>query len=130
MEAIFETFIIGAAVGGIYALILSLKSIRKFFGLYDESKEDISLSSISSELKGERTREQMNENRKKNISDRELAVQRERNFIKEEVAKSKARDERASNNKEDKLKKLKDLYDKELISKEVYEKQQLEILSE
>ena len=31
---------------------------------------------------------------------------------------------------EDKLKKLKDLYDKELISKEVYEKQQLEILSE
>ena len=30
---------------------------------------------------------------------------------------------------EDKLKKLKDLYDKELISKEVYEKQQLEILS-
>jgi len=32
--------------------------------------------------------------------------------------------------KEDKLKKLKDLYEKELISKEVYEKQQLEILSE
>ena len=32
--------------------------------------------------------------------------------------------------KEDKLKKLKDLYDKKLISKEVYEKQQLEILSE
>jgi len=30
---------------------------------------------------------------------------------------------------EDKLKKLKDLYDKKLISKEVYEKQQLEILS-
>ena len=41
---------------------------------------------------------------KKGISDRELAVQRERDFIKEEVAKSKARDERASNNKEDKLK--------------------------
>ncbi|MDC0546123.1 hypothetical protein OAO62_04785 [Gammaproteobacteria bacterium] len=31
---------------------------------------------------------------------------------------------------EDKLRKLKDLYDEELISKEVYEKQQLEILSE
>ena len=30
---------------------------------------------------------------------------------------------------EDKLRKLKDLYDKELISKKVYEKQQLEILS-
>jgi len=36
----------------------------------------------------------------------------------------------SNTSKEDKLKKLKDLYDKELISKEVYEKQQLEILSE
>lgn len=96
-----------------------------------EKYEEDSPSSISSNLKGRgRSREQMNESRKKNISEREYAVQREREFIKEEVAKSKARDKRASNSTEDKLKKLKDLYDKELISKEVYEKQQLEILSE
>ena len=72
-------------------------------------------------------------------AEREVAAQREREFIKEEVAKSKANDYKLSHQKqketvketkEDKLKKLKDLYDKELISKEVYEKQQLEILSE
>lgn len=77
---------------------------------------------------------------------REQAVLREREFIKEAVRKHKkknknqidsVRQPKSSKTKveiqettEDKLKKLKDLYDQDLISKEVYDQKQLEALSE
>ncbi len=47
-----------------------------------------------------------------------------------QVTKEDKEDKEDKETKEDKLKKLKDLYDQELISKEVYEKKQLEALSE
>ena len=101
-----------------------------------EKFEGDSPSSVFSELTGNIESFKSSSTKK---AEREVAAQREREFIKEEVAKSKANDYKLSHQKqketvketkEDKLKKLKDLYDKELISKEVYEKQQLEILSE
>ena len=63
-------------------------------------------------------------------SEREQAIQNEREFIKREVAKSKSRDAEAAGNKQDRLKKLQDLFDKELVSKEDYEATRKRILSE
>ena len=52
-----------------------------------------------------------------------------KSVVKEEKVK-KENPEQLKESKEYKLKNLKDFYEKELISKEVYEKRQLEILSE
>ena len=52
-----------------------------------------------------------------------------KSVVKEEKVK-KENPEQLKEPKEYKLKNLKDFYEKELISKEVYEKRQLEILSE
>ena len=52
-----------------------------------------------------------------------------KSIVKEEKVK-KENPEQLKESKEYKLKNLKDFYEKELISKEVYEKRQLEILSE
>ena len=52
-----------------------------------------------------------------------------KSVVKEEKVK-KENPEQLKESKEYKLKNLKNFYEKELISKEVYEKRQLEILSE
>mgnify|MGYP001232870028 FL=1 len=70
------------------------------------------------------------------LKPRDLAVQREREFIKKSVSEHKAKNPVVKVEKvkkdsiEYKLKNLRNLYDKELISKEVYEKRQQQILSE
>ena len=57
-------------------------------------------------------------------------------MVENKAKKSVVKEEKVENpeqlkeSKEYKLKNLKDFYEKELISKEVYEKRQLEILSE
>ena len=66
---------------------------------------------------------------KKSIEEIKAENKAKKSVIKEEKLK-KENPKQFKESKEYKLKNLKDFYEKELISKEVYEKRQLEILSE
>ena len=66
---------------------------------------------------------------KKSLEEIKAENKAKKSVVKEEKVK-KENPEQLKESKEYKLKNLKDFYEKELISKEVYEKRQLEIFSE